>query len=227
MLASAVVGLSIGRVVAVLAVVVGVPLGGIVGLALVGRSLAEAEVAEGTLVPQSVARARMLEEVRRFEAMPPAAHIAEARAALARGYDPTLGLGGDGRAARHHLRAVPETSPEHAEALAIEAELQRRRLAVRDVAASRLREALARDDGADEAARVEVARAVDALARYGLHGVFAEGPSHAALQFRHRMCDAEFLERVAPRSNDARLRARGFTAVRCANGRAARDLAAR
>lgn len=208
-----------------------VPFVGFVLLALVGKSLAEAEVAEGTLQPPAEIARRAREAAARFYAMTPGEHLAAARAALADGYRARFGVGGRLREAQRHLDAIAPDAPEHADALALAGEITRRREAMRGFAAARLREALAGErvtptmsEAERDAARVRVARALDQGAPHHLGGVVAEGAHHAELTFGRRSCDAEFLARVAPRDAEPALVALGFTAVRCARGRDARTL---
>lgn len=69
------------------------------GLLFYGKTLSDAEVAEGKLASPEETRARLAEEQRRFGAMTPAQHVAAARDALALGYDPQAHTGGDLRGA--------------------------------------------------------------------------------------------------------------------------------
>lgn len=214
-----------------IALVILVPLAGFVLLALVGKSLAEAEVAEGTLQPPGEIARRMREAAARFAAMTPGDHLAAARAALAQGYDARYGVGGHMREARRHLDAIAADAPEHADAVALGAEITRRREAMRTFAATRLREVLAGErvtpsmsEAEREAGRVRVAGALDQIVPFRFGGVHADGARHTELTFGRRSCDAEFLARVAPRDVEPALGALGFTAVRCANGHDARTL---
>lgn len=214
-----------------IALVILVPLAGFVLLALVGKSLAEAEVAEGTLQPPAEIARRAREAAARFAAMTPGDHLAAARAALADGYDARRGVGGHMREARRHLDAIALDAPEHADAVALAGEITRRREVLRGFAAARLREALAAErvtpstsEAAREAGRVRVASALDQIAPLRFGGVRAEGARHTELTFGRRSCDAEFLARVAPRDTEPALGALGFTTLRCANGRDARTL---
>lgn len=215
---------SVGRLVATLALVAALPTACIAAIALYGRALSESDVAIGTLVSPEVARARSLELQRRFLAMSPAEHLAEARAALATPPPTGRRLGGNPGLAQRHLDAIPPTAPEHAAAELLRAEIANRRLAFWRSIAERVGgqiRAQSVEPSADEtrrrAAREALATALDRRPPEGLGGVHLDGDAGAALRLDRRRCDQPMLDAVFPASNVDGLRALGVRAVRCAN----------
>lgn len=219
------------RVLVVGALVLAIPAACVGAVALYGRALAESEVAIGTIVTPEEGRARLEAARARFQAMTPAQHLAEARRALAAGYDPATQTGGSFGGAAVHCRAIPEGAPEHAQVGGIMAEVTRRRGNLYSVAASRLSGHL-RDHGAvaseaegrKRAARTALAADVDELARVGLGCVHVADQESTTLRFDHGDCDQQMVEGIARPQSHAGLRAFGFRRVRCNNGRGVIDL---
>lgn len=234
---------ALGRVLTIGALVIGVPAACVGSLLAYGKALAEAEVAEGTLVSPEEARARSAELARRFAAMSDAEHLAAAREAMARGYDPSKRVGGSLDSAEHHLRAIAEAAPEHAQTAPLLDEIARRRTAWRALMhrrheaviaaatqkiAEQLRDAddAARDDDwGRRGRRIALAHALDELSSPGLGCVHTERPWAVALRFDNGRCDRAMLDRIVRPEHLAGLRAFGFQSVICGNGRGAIELA--
>lgn len=222
---------AVGRVLAIGAVVVAIPAACVGALALYGRALAESEEGVGTLVSPAVARARFEEHRARFRAMTPAQHLAEARRALALGYDAQTQTGGRLWAVERHAEAIPAGSPEFAQVAGLRAEVQRRRDGLLSLARARVaqhaaahREASGAGADRQRALRVDLARDVDQLSPRGLGCVHVADEADTTLRFDHRGCDQRLLDAVAPPANVGALRTYGFRRVRCANGQGAIEL---
>jgi hypothetical protein len=215
---------TVGRVLAIGAVVLAIPAACVGALALYGRALAESDVAIGTLVSPAEARARLEQARARFRAMTPAQHLAEARLALASGYDEATHTGGNFGGVEHHAAAISDGAPEHAELAALRAEVRRRRVNLFALARVRVARHLGEhgpvaDAGRQRAMRVELARDVDELSPRGLGCVHVADEASATLRFDHADCDQAMLDAIARPDNTAGLRGYGFQRVRCANGR--------
>lgn len=235
---------ALGRVLTIGALVLGLPAACLGTLLAYGKALSEAEVAEGILLTPEEARARSEELARRFAAMTDAQHLAAAREAMARGFDPARRVGGGLDGAEAHLRAIAEAAPEHAEVAPLREEIARRRAAMHALMLRRRDAMIARANGkltellrdADDAARdddwgrrarrIALARALDELSAPGLGCVHTERPWAVALRFDHGRCDRAMLDRLARPEHVTGLRALGFQAVICGNGRGAIELAA-
>ncbi len=227
-------GVSIGRVLSLSAVVLGIPAACFAGLLFYGKQLADAQVAEGTVLSLEERRARDEEERRRFAAMTPAEHIAAAQGALSIRYDPATHVGGNLDAALVHLDAVPAASPEFAQATALRDEIARRRVAILDVASQRLTWALTapphhreppRPDPTGEHARARIAHRLDRLSPQGLGCVHVEGEGNRTLRFDRGQCSQVELDRIVHAEQRGPLRSVGFDRVRCQNGAGVIELA--
>lgn len=210
------------RILTTLGLVLVIPAACLGGLLAYGRALSEAQVAEGTLLSPAESRARAEEFARRFAAMSSAEHLEGARHDLNCGYDPEADLGGNFNGALHHLDAIAATAPEHNAALAMRTEIARRRSGLLPAVGRRFDEVL-RDAPSDDAwdqrtARIGVAGALDHFSRFGLGCVHTEASWARVLRFDHGDCDRAWLDRVVGPGRLARLRAYGFTAVRCGHG---------
>jgi hypothetical protein len=117
----------IARGIATGALLLGIPVACLAGVALYGKALSDGDVAIGTLVSPEVAARRLAESRARFLAMPPAAHLAAARAALYVDGDPARPRRGGARAALEHLAAIPDGAVDRAELDALRAEVLARR----------------------------------------------------------------------------------------------------
>lgn len=201
------------------------------GVLYYGKVLSEAEVAEGTLRTPEETRRLMEELERRFRAMTPAEHVAAARVALDRAYDPRRRVGGDFVQAERHLAAVPAGAEAEGVA-AVRALAARRREEASAAVAAKVGElcatadALRGDDGSltGEARRAAVrrrlARRLDHFGAPVLGCVHTEGAGDTTLRFDGGACDASMIERHVPQANRPALRALGFARVRCHNGAA-------
>lgn len=182
----------------------------VVGVALIGRELEDLRGAEGHLQD----RAEIAELHRRFRAMSPAQHLAEARVALARFEGGTA----EGRLLRRvirHLDAIPSAAAEHAAG----APLRARVLAHRHGAVHRgltvLREVATSAPAGPTGHSTRCAMFTAVRARGGLD-VFSPGqPYDETLVLDLADCDAASLRRLAP-AREALLRMNVLTA-RCAN----------
>ena len=215
---------TVGRVLAIGAVVLAIPAACIGALALYGRALAESEVAVGTLVSPAEARARLERERARFRAMTPAQHLEEARRELTMGYDEATHTGGNFGGVEHHAAAIPDGAPEHAELAALRDEVRRRRVNLFALARGRVAQHLGEHATVADAVRqrtmrAELARDVDELAPRGLGCVHVADEAHTTLRFDHADCDQSMLDAIARPDHTAALRGYGFRRVRCANGR--------
>jgi hypothetical protein len=215
---------TVGRVLAIGAVVLAIPAACIGALALYGRALAESDVAIGTLVSPAEARARLEQARARFRAMTPAQHLAQARLALASGYDEATHTGGNFGGVEHHAAAIPEGAPEYAELAALRAEVRRRRVNLFTLARVRVARHLGEhgpgaDAGRQRAMRAELARDVDELSPRGLGCVHVADEGRTTLRFDHADCDQGMLDAIVRPDHTDGLRSYGFRRVRCANGR--------
>ncbi len=233
-----------------------VPMACLAALLLYGKALSDSEASEATLatpeeisarlvqarVRQEQERARQAEErareqarqaeVRRaFLALTPAQHLVEAREALARGHDPTRGIGGDVAGAERHLAEIAPDAPEFSEASRLRGERARRQDALLVAGGALLRVQLRDADGQageDEdrrrARRIAIARALNGLTPYGMGCVFTSGNRDNSLRFGSGLCDDVMLAAVVPTDTRPAMRAAGFRWVRCRNGRANIDL---
>lgn len=204
--------------------VAAIPAACIAGVALYGKALSESEVGIGTLVSPEVARARYAEMRARFLAMTPAEHLAEARRALDSGDARSRRFGGNVGLAMQHLDAIPATAPEHAQAELIRAELAARRLAFYRAMSERVgahirsKVVTANGDASRmQAARSELAAALDRRPPEGVGRVSAEGDAGTTLRLDRRRCDQPMLDAVFPAGSVDGLRSLGFHAVRCGN----------
>lgn len=205
---------TVGRVLAIGAVVLAIPAACIGALALYGRALAESEVAVGTLVSPAEARARLERERARFRAMTPAQHLEEARRALTMGYDEATHTGGNFGGVEHHAAAIPDGAPEHAELAALRDEVRRRRVNLFALARGRVAQHLGEHATVADAVRqrtmrAELARDVDELAPPGprVRPRRRRGPHHAALRPRGlRPVDARRHREARPHGGAARVR---------------------
>lgn len=196
-----------------------------------GKALSEAEVAEGTLLPQEEIRARALEAHRRFLAMSPAEHLQAALDALNVDYHPPSRTGGRIALARLHLDAIPATAPEFARVGALRTEMLERAQRIYDIAARTLAEQL-RDSAAVAAAsdaqklerRLQLALALDALSPRGIGAVRVGGPTRQGLRFDGDLCSQALIDGVVRPEHHDGLRALGFTRVRCRNRQGLFDL---
>lgn len=183
----------------------------VVGVALIGRELEDLRGAEGHLRDRS----EIVELQRRFRAMSPAQHLAEARAALASFEGGTS----EGRLLRRvirHLDAIPSAAPEHA----LGAPLRERVQTLRQAALSRgltvLRAVATSAPAGPTGHTTRCAMFTAVRARGGLD-VFSPAPPHDETLLLHVSdCDASSLHRLAP-AREALLRMNVHTA-RCAHG---------
>jgi len=222
---------ALARVASIVAMIVGIPAlcGG--GMLYYGKVLAEAEVAEGTLRTPEQTRQLLAELERRFQAMTPAEHVAEARRELDCGYDATTRMGGNFRAARRHLEAVP-AGVEAQGAAAVRAELTRREEVQSDAIVAKIGELCASteplrgDVGAltgearQERLRRRLAHRLDRFGSSRLGCVHTEGERHTTLRIDGAGCDLATLERHVPAAQRPGLRGLGFERLRCLNGSA-------
>lgn len=183
----------------------------IVGMALIGRELEDLRGAEGHLRD----RTELVELQRRFLAMSPAQHLAEARSALA-GFEASPGNGVRlGRVTRH-LDAIPPGAPEHAQGAPLRARVQFHRLAAlgRGLTAFRAVATTAPPGPPGHNTRCAMFTAV--REQVGLD-VFSPGPPYDETLVLHLAdCDAAALHRLAP-ARDA-LRRMNVLTARCAHG---------
>ena len=211
---------TVGRVLAIGAVVLAIPSACIGALALYGRALAESDVAVGTLVSPAEARARLEQARARFRAMTPAQHLAEARLALASGYDEATRTGGNFGGVEHHAAAIPEGAPEYAELASLRAEVRRRRVNLFALARVRVARHLGEHGPVADAGRQRaMARDVDELSPRGLGCVHVADEARTTLRFDHADCDQGMLDAIVRPDHTDGLRSYGFRRVRCANGR--------
>ncbi len=222
---------AVGRVLVIGAVVLAIPAACVGAVALYGRALTESDVAIGTIVSPAEARARMEAAQARFRAMTPAQHLAEARVALAAGYDPETQTGGAFGAVQDHASVIPEGAPERAAVPALLAEVRRRQDNLLRAAAGQLSRHLRDHSGAASAAepakqrmRTALAADVDQLSRRGLGCVHVADERSTSLRFDTAACDQQMIEGIARPESREGLRALGFRRVRCANGRGVMDL---
>jgi hypothetical protein len=222
---------ALARVASIVAMIVGIPAlcGG--GVLYYGKVLSEAEVAEGTLRTPEQTRQLLAELERRFQAMTPAEHVAEARRELDCGYNAETRMGGNFRAARRHLEAVP-AGVEGEGVAAVRAEMTRREELQSDAIVAKIGELCASteplrgDAGAltgearQERLRRRFAHRLDRFATARLGCVHTEGERHTTLRIDGAGCDLATLERHVPAAQRPALRAIGFERLRCLNGSA-------
>jgi hypothetical protein len=183
----------------------------VVGVALVGRALEEMGSGEGRLRD----RAEIRELHRRFLAMPPAQHLGEARAALAR-FEGAHADGGQLFWVTQHLDAIPPGAPEHAQGAPLRARVEAHRQAAVARGVGVLREVAtsAPPGSAGHSTRCAMFTAV--RQRGGLD-VFSPGQPHdETLVLNLSGCDAASLHRLAG-ARDA-LRRMNVHTARCAHG---------
>jgi hypothetical protein len=201
------------------------------GVLYYGKLLSEAEVAEGTLRAPEEMR-RVLDEIdRRFRAMTPAEHLAEARREIDCGYDPVTRMGGNFRGAERHLEAIPE-GVETVAVSELRALIAQRREERSAAVVAKLGELCQTTDelhGAEAslvgearqaALRRRFARRLDHFAASVLGCVHTEGEDDATLRFDSATCDAAMIDRHVPPAQRPALRALGFARIRCRNGAA-------
>jgi hypothetical protein len=183
----------------------------VVGVALVGRALEEMGTGEGRLRD----RAEIRELHRRFLAMPPAQHLAEARVALA-SFEGGSGAGGELSWVIRHLDAIAPGTPEHALGATLRARVEAHRVAavargvavIRDVATS------APTGAAGHRIRCAMFTAVR---QRGGGDTFSPGaPYDETLVLNLSDCDASSLRRLSG-ARDA-LRRMNVHTARCAHG---------
>jgi hypothetical protein len=182
----------------------------VVGVALVGRALEEMGSGEGRLRD----RAEIRELHRRFLAMPPAQHLAEARVALA-SFEGGSGAGGELSWVIRHLDAIAPGTPEHALGATLRARVEAHRVAavargvavIRDVATS------APTGAAGHRIRCAMFTAVR---QRGGGDSFSPGPNDETLVLNLSDCDASSLRRLSG-ARDA-LRRMNVHTARCAHG---------
>lgn len=221
----------VGAAVALAVMVIGVPLTCLVGFALYGKAMSEGQVAEGRVLSVDEMRARLEVAQRAFRSLPPEQHIADARQALARGYDAELGIGGQVAEAIRHLDAIPEGASVGPEVAELRAEITRRRERIWSQAATSLRLSLVEfisrgevEARGPERARHFIAHRVDRLSPLGLGCVHSVGDHETILQFDDRECNPARLDQAAPAALRPALKDVGFRRVQCRNGSAGADL---
>ena len=221
----------VGAAVALAVMVIGVPLTCLAGFALYGRAMSEGQVAEGRVLSVDEMRARLEVAQRAFRSLPPEQHIASARRALARGYDPELGIGGQVAEALRHLDAIPEGAAVGPEVAELRAEVARRRESIWSQAATSLRFSLVEfisrgevEARGQERARHFIAHRIDRLSPLGLGCVHSVGDHETVLQFDDRECNPARLDQVVPSALRPALKDVGFRRVQCRNGSAGADL---
>jgi hypothetical protein len=218
---------ALSRALTLAAMVIGVPAACGAGL-LYGRALSEAQVSEGRLASPEEARARSAELRRRFLAMTPAEHLAEARRLLAIDYDARYGVGGQMDGAAEHLRAIPDAAPEHAAVAGILSDIDARRQRMSRLLPDIIDHETARPVPADDDARADARRAlVNTLDRVGarFYGCIHNDSGEAdEVCFDACACDLAMIDTLVPAAQRAKLRAWGFRRVRCLRGGAERPL---
>ena len=221
----------VGAAVALAVMVIGVPLTCLAGFALYGKTMSEGQVAEGRVLSVDEMRARLEVAQRAFRSLPPEQHITSARQALARGYDPELGIGGQVAEALRHLDAIPEGAAVGPEVAELRAAIARRRERIWSQAATSLRLSLVEfisrgevEARGQERARHFIAHRIDRLSPLGLGCVHSVGDHETVLQFDDRECNPARLDQVVPSALRPALKDVGFRRVQCHNGSAGADL---
>ncbi len=215
---------SVGRVVAIGAVVLAIPAACVGAVALYGRALAESDVAIGTIVTPEEARARMEAAHARFRAM--TLKAAPGRGAPGADRAMTRRRAGRRLGVEHHTSAIPEGTPERAAVPALLAEVRRRQGNLMGAAARALSahlsshsDAASQDERSKQRMRTELAADIDQLSPRGLGCVHVADERSTSLRFDTGTCDQQMIESIARPESLGGLRAFGFRRVRCANGR--------
>jgi hypothetical protein len=212
---------AITRVLTLGAFVLGIPLACFGAVLAYGKAMSDAEVAEGTLLSPEESRRRAEEFQRRFRAMTPEQHIAEAGRELDHGYNHQTRSGGNLTGAAMHLNAIDRDAGTYPEARALFDEIERRRARILDLGAVALRDALRERATVAEPekrqARHAIACALDRLSSQGMGCVHVGDRDDTTLRFDTAGCTQAMLDRVVPVEQRAALRGIGFVRVRCAN----------
>lgn len=185
----------------------------VVGVALIGRELEDLRGGEGTLRDRS----ELVELQRRFRAMSPAQHLAEARAALVR-FEASDAEVVHLRMTDRHLDAIPAGAPEASQGAALRARAESHRAAALGRGVAALGEVATRAPAGPAGHSTRCAM-FTALQQRGALDVITPGQPHdETLVLNLADCDVSTLRRLAG-ARDALLRMNVHTA-RCADGSA-------
>ncbi len=196
--------------------VLAVPIFGFAVLAAVGQRVAEAEGGNVTLASPEEVRARIRSGRAAFRALTPAQHLSAARSALAQGYDPARGTGGDFFQALRHLCAIPEGTPEAVAVADLRAEVGARRARAVPLVAPALAARLASPAPPGESPACRRRDIACALGHVPIDGTFtADGADAEVLRLRAPECGTALLDATVPPSQRPALGAMGFRRVEC------------
>lgn len=189
-----------------------------VGLALVGQAIENAQPGIARDPTPAEIAAREAERAA-FRAMPPAEHLARARAALAQNHDPSTGRGGHIRAALTHLDAIAPDAGLDAEVAALREEIRGRRARLLTYGIVQLGAETAEAPPGAPGHSLRCAMFTRVRERTG-YPVFSPGPPHDVVLVVHADgCDEATLRRVLAARET--LRRMNFERVQCAHGGAA------